>query len=184
MSSLATGMEIPTKSKYPMIPVDEALQIVMSKVSQPIGVESLAMEKDRAEAFIDRVMAEDAVAKEALPPFRASIMDGYAVIASDGIGTYDVVGEITAGVDITKENGVETYDIQSGQVLYITTGAPLPPSADAVVRIEDTEKVNGKVKIMTAVKPGKWVRPVDLTSLLDRLLLRRTPDCRQQKLAC
>ena len=173
MSSLATGMEIPTKSKYPMIPVDEALQIVMSKVSQPIGVESLVMEKDGAEAFIDRVMAEDAVAKEALPPFRASIMDGYAVIASDGIGTYDVVGEITAGVDITKENAAETYDIQSGQVLYITTGAPLPPSADAVVRIEDTERVDGKVKIMTAVKPGKWVRPIGSDVALGQVVVEK-----------
>ena len=103
MSSLVQRMEIPTRSKYPMISVDDALRTVMSKVSQPIGIETLAMEKDGAEALLDRIIAEDASAKEALPPFRASIMDGYAVIASDGVGTYDVVGEITAGVDITKE---------------------------------------------------------------------------------
>jgi gephyrin len=45
------------------------------------------------------VLAEDVRNPEPQPPFPASIMDGYAVVASDGPGTYPVVGRITAGVD-------------------------------------------------------------------------------------
>ena len=156
-------MSRPTTSKYPMIPVDDALGIVLSKTKEPIGIETISMEQDGIETFLDRIIAEDATAKEPLPPFRASIMDGYAVIASDGIGTYDVIASITAGVDVPKDTSNNQYDIKPGQVSYITTGAPVPPSADAVIRIEDTENVDNnlnKVKINVAVKSGKWIRPI------------------------
>jgi gephyrin len=151
-----------TTSKYPMIPVDDALRIVLSKTTQPIGVESIDMEYG-VETFLDRIIAEDIVAKDPLPPFRASIMDGYAVIASDGVGTYDMISSITAGIDVPNSVENNRYDIKPGQVSYITTGAPVPPSADAVIRIEDTEYVDGhpnKVKINVPVKSGKWIRPI------------------------
>ena len=70
------------------------------------------MEQDGIETFLDRIIAEDATAKEPLPPFRASIMDGYAVIASDGIGTYDVIASIRAGVDVPKDTSNNQYDIK------------------------------------------------------------------------
>lgn len=49
------------------------------------------------------VLAESVVAPEPQPGFAASIMDGYAALASDGPGTYPVVGVIRAGTDPEKE---------------------------------------------------------------------------------
>ena len=46
---------------------------------------------------LGRVLAEDIHAKDPLPPFPASIKDGYAVIASDGDGHRIVLGDSTAG---------------------------------------------------------------------------------------
>ena len=105
-----------THSKYPMISVDEALRIVLSKTTRPVGVEYIDMEKDSIETFLGRVVAEDITAQEPVPPFRASIMDGYAVVASDGVGTYDIIGSITAGLDVPLNANKNKYDIKSGQV--------------------------------------------------------------------
>jgi len=42
-------------------------------------------------------LAEDVTASEPLPPFPASIKDGYAVVAEDGAGVFPVIGSVTAG---------------------------------------------------------------------------------------
>ncbi|MCX7671539.1 MAG: molybdopterin-binding protein, partial [Anaerolineae bacterium] len=96
-----------------------------------------------------------------LPPFPASVKDGYAVIAADGPGVYPVVGEVTAG-------RVAEFVLQRGEVAYITTGAPLPQGADAVVMVEETEVVGREegahgrplVRICARVEPGADVRPI------------------------
>ena len=51
---------------------------------------------------LGRVLAEDVFAKDPLPPFPASIKDGYAVLASDGGGKRQVQGTCIAGVDVNK----------------------------------------------------------------------------------
>ncbi len=58
------------------------------------------------------------------------------MIAADGAGEYDVAGPVTAG------DGTEVIQpLQTGRVMRITTGAPVPKGADAVVQVEDTELV-------------------------------------------
>lgn len=99
------------------------------------------------------ILAEDVMAQEALPPFPASVKDGYAVVATDGPGTYPIVGEVTAGV-------VPEFTVTSGSVAYITTGAPIPTGADAVIMVEDTEPLDEQVKINASVKPGDDIRPI------------------------
>ena len=51
---------------------------------------------------LGRVLAEDVFAKDPLPPFPASIKDGYAVLASDGAGKRQVQGASIAGVYVNK----------------------------------------------------------------------------------
>ncbi|MCB0148716.1 MAG: molybdopterin molybdenumtransferase MoeA, partial [Caldilineaceae bacterium] len=73
-------------------------------------------------------------APDPLPPFPASVKDGYAVVAADGPGIYPVIGEVTAG-------RMADFAMAPGSVAYITTGAPLPRGADAVVMVEETESL-------------------------------------------
>lgn len=63
-------------SAYDILPVSDALDIVLSHSStlEPI-------ECSLAEISPGFILAQDIFAKDPLPPFRASIMDGYAVIA-------------------------------------------------------------------------------------------------------
>ena len=70
-----------TMSSYPMIPVEEAISKVLSACG-PLAPVEVDVTKDG----LGQILACDVTSKDALPPFPASIMDGYAVVASDGPG--------------------------------------------------------------------------------------------------
>ena len=143
---------MPTHSPYPMLPVAEALDVVLAQ-AQPLPPQSI----DLAEAH-GHILAQDVVARDSLPPFPASVKDGYAVVASDGPGDYPVIGTVTAG-------RLADFHVEPGTVAYITTGAPLPEGADAVVMVEESEPLpegDGfqRVQLRANVKSGDDVRPV------------------------
>ncbi|XP_043716434.1 molybdopterin biosynthesis protein CNX1 [Telopea speciosissima] len=137
-----------------MIPVNDALEIVLSTAQrlEPITV-------PLQDAF-GKILAEDIRASDPLPPYRASVKDGYAVVASDGPGEYPIITESRAGND-----GVDVK-VASGTVAYVTTGGPIPDGADAVIQVEDTEQVKdspGEAKRVTILKQaiqGLDIRPV------------------------
>ena len=85
-------------------------------------------------------------------------MDGYAVIAADGPGDYPQIGEVSAGA-------LAAFTVKPGTVAYITTGAPLPEGADAVVMIEETERLGAaadtpRIRINQQSRTGANVRQV------------------------
>ena len=101
------------------------------------------------------VLADDVVAGEQVPPFHNSAVDGYAVRAADVADApveLVVVAELAAGAVTDRVVG-------SGEAIRIMTGAPMPGGADAVVMVEDTERVGGdRVQIRSAVRVGSAVR--------------------------
>ncbi len=87
------------------------------------------------DAASGRVLAEDVVSTVSIPVFANSAMDGYAVRFADVSvvpARLRVVGDVPAGSADDPEAG-------PGQCVRIMTGAPLPPFADTVVPVEDTE---------------------------------------------
>ena len=134
------------ESPYPEVPVDEALAAVLAEV------EPLAARRVPFEDAVGRVLAEAVFADGPMPPFAASAKDGYAVVAADGVGWREVVGEATAG-------RAPDVRVRPGTAARITTGAPLPDGADAVVMVEQTEASGDRVTIGRAVAPGADVRP-------------------------
>lgn len=102
----------------------------------------------------ERVLAEPLVADVDLPPFRASTMDGYAVVHDDTTPERAVVGTGFAGEDLK-------LSLSSGQATRIMTGAPVPDGATAVVMVENTS-TNGKtVQIhQSSVNDGENIRPI------------------------
>ncbi|KAE8891880.1 Molybdopterin biosynthesis protein [Phytophthora fragariae] len=143
------------ESAYDMLRVEAAVELVLQQ-AQPLGAARVPAHE--ADGF---VLAEPVHSVEPLPPFRASIMDGYAVVAADGVGTFPVVERIAAG-------DLPVTALTPGQVSYITTGSPVPDGADAVVKVEDTSSVDGsetvekelEVKILKAVKAGQNIRAI------------------------
>ncbi|KAK6331661.1 hypothetical protein TWF718_002208 [Orbilia javanica] len=113
-------------SPYPMISVKEAHKLVEENIPAPEVV------KKKVDAsLVGYILAEEVRAKESVPAFRASIVDGYAVLHTDGVGIYPVVG-------VSHAAPGEIKPLEAGQIARITTGAPLPPGATAVVMVEDT----------------------------------------------
>ncbi len=140
-----------------MISVKEAQKIVLDHCKAiNLGVEVVPFN-----LALGRVLAEGVLAAEPLPPFPASIKDGYAVISSDGAGVRQVVGASNAG----NEPGQR---LQSGQCIRINTGAPVPDGADCVIQVEDTKLVKAtedgreelEVEILKARIKGHDIRPV------------------------
>lgn len=106
-----------------MISVSQATEIVLSHAEKG-SIKTLPMHE-----ALGFVLAEDIFAKDPLPPFPASIKDGYAIVSQDGAGIRKVGGDATAGC------GPEDYKVTSGMCIRINTGAPVPPGADAVIQV-------------------------------------------------
>src|SRR4051812_58994 len=115
---------------------------------------------DAEEVYLDdalgRALAEDASAPNDVPPFAASAMDGFAIRAADtldGSARLRLVGEAKAGT----EAGVR---VERGTAVRISTGAPLPDGADAIVPQELTTRPDsGSVAIEGQIAIGYHVRP-------------------------
>jgi molybdenum cofactor synthesis domain-containing protein len=101
-----------------------------------------------------RVLADDLVSTENHPPFPAATMDGYAVVAEDPSPWREIVGRQTAG-------RVVEIDVDLGTAVWITTGAPMPRGATAVVPVEATEVADEHVIIHEEpVRAGANIRRV------------------------
>jgi gephyrin len=137
-----------------MLAVGDALAVVLAQ-TEPLPSRTVGLHEAAG-----LILAADVFAPEPLPPFPAAIVDGYAVFAADGPGDYPIAGEVRAG-------RVANFTVKPGSVAYITTGAPAPPGADAVVMVEETERLfsaDGRslVRIKSRLQPGANVRPVGI----------------------
>ncbi|KAL8201785.1 hypothetical protein R6Q57_010932 [Mikania cordata] len=149
-----------------MISAEEALRLVLdsSKRLPPVTV---AID----DAF-GKVLAQEVRAPDPLPPYPASVKDGYAVIAADGPGEYIIITESRAGND-----GLNVT-VTPGTVAYVTTGGPIPDGADAVVQVEDTEEIETassepkRVRILVKVNAGVDIRPVGCDIRKDDVVLQ------------
>lgn len=117
------------ESPYPMISVDEALALIAEHTPGP---RTVARKVD--EHIIGSVLAEAVRAQEDVPAFRASIVDGYAVVVPED-GNMTGVFPVTS---ISHATPGEVKPLGQGEVARITTGAPLPPGATSVIMVEDT----------------------------------------------
>ncbi|KAK2641092.1 hypothetical protein Ddye_022855 [Dipteronia dyeriana] len=146
--------------------VEEALETVL-RVAQCLPPVTVTLEE-----ALGKVLAEDIRAPDPLPPYPASIKDGYAVVASDGPGEYPVITESRAGND-----GVGVI-VTPGTVAYVTTGGPIPDGANAVVQVEDTEQIKDaaveskRVRIFIQTSKGVDIRPVGFDIEKDALVLK------------
>jgi len=167
-----------------LLSVDEARARILSHF-QPIGTETLPLAE-----CARRVLAADVTAKNNLPSFDNSSMDGFAVIAADlaevssaSPRTLKVVADIPAGTspDVT---------LTPGLVARIMTGAPMPKGADAVIPVEETDfhdrspgtPAPEKVTIYKSVQSGDYVRGQGTDVLAGQAVLQKGHKLRPQDL--
>lgn len=132
--------------------VQEAREMILSSVNTlPTELVSLL-------AAHGRVLAEDIVAREDLPAFDNSSMDGFALQAADTAGATEInpvqlplAGEVAAGSLLPQTLSAHT-------AMRIMTGAPIPPGANAVLELEAVKTQNGSVEISLPVQAGRNIR--------------------------
>lgn len=141
----------------------QALAIVRQVAAeQRLPVERVAVA--RAAGY---VLAEDVIAGMPLPSFDNSAMDGFALRAADsGAGVVlQLAGEQFAGL-------AQDLRVQAGQCVRITTGAPLPAGADAVVMKENVRVDGDRVHLREVVPTGRNVRHAGEDVRVGDVLLR------------
>ena len=134
-----------------MISVEAALEIILSEI-KPLGLERTSIL-----LTLGRVLGEDIYASVDNPPWDNSAMDGYALRASDTKGASRAKPVILRIIEDLPAGYVAKKSVKRGETVRIMTGAPIPRGADAVVMVEDTERleVRGKrleVKIFREAK--------------------------------
>jgi len=134
-----------------VVPLEEALRVINSLPLEP------KIEEVKLEEALGRVLAEDIESPIDVPPFDRATVDGYAVKSKDTWGASEtnpvklkVVGEINAG-------DIPNIELKDGESIYISTGAPLPKGADAVIPFEEVDRENGWVLIYKPVYPDYGV---------------------------
>lgn len=136
-----------------MIPPDEALRLIFEH-ARVLGEEKVPLAR-----AVDRVLASEIRAREALPPFDNSAMDGFALRASDIEDATPRNPVELAVLETVRAGETGRLEVKPGQAVRIMTGAPLPRGADSVVMQEMTEPgAGGTVKLAHATRPGSHVR--------------------------
>ena len=162
------------KSPYPILSVEEALRAIFANAPT---LESVTLPVNLS--LVGYTLAEEVRSTEPIPAFRASIVDGYAIIvSSDGPSTKGVFP--VASVAHAAPGDIS--ELHRGQIARITTGAPLPPGANAVAMVEDTSlrsltedgKEEKVVEILSdAIKAGENIREIGSDVKAGDVVLRK-----------
>lgn len=133
-----------------VVSFEEAIKITQDEFS----AYEIASEKLDICNCLGRVLAEDIISNENIPPFDRSTVDGYAVLSADTFGAGESIptmlsltGEILMGEEAKNA-------VSSGECIKISTGGMLPEGADSVVMVEHTEQlIDGTCLVFKAVSP-------------------------------
>ena len=124
------------------------------------------------EDSLNRIISEDIVPANNVPPFVRSAVDGFALMYSDvsekKLDRFKVKSQITAGYP------GELKPLISGEAAFVTTGAPVPPNADSVILIEDADEYSGGQMIYRKkIEKGSYISPVGDDIKAGELLFRK-----------
>jgi len=126
----------------------EALEIVLAHTPR------LSAERVSLVDAVGRILAQDLTATEDFPSFRASTMDGFAVVAEDDSPWREVVGAQMAGA-------LQELRVSVGTAVRIMTGAPVPEGATAVIPIEQAEAADDHIIVQAeSLRAGDNIRGI------------------------
>ena len=148
-----------------MIETKDARRIILEHV-RPLEEESVEIV-----LALGRTLNEDIYADEDSPSFDSSAMDGYALVASDTAGASLNQPVILEVIEDLPAGSIPLKTVTAGKASRIMTGAPIPQGADAVIMVEDTERMRNaecgmrneregteRVRVFREVKRGENLR--------------------------
>ena len=134
----------------------EAARAILDATGSPIDrVETVTLDQANG-----RVLASDVMSHIHVPPFSRAGMDGFAVRARDTQGASRQTPRSLRKIGTLYTGQVSAITVGDGECLEISTGAPMPDGADAVVMVEETEIASGEdvqIRILAEVRPQQNV---------------------------
>ena len=134
-----------------LTPLEDVLEKLFSR-TQLNPIEEININKS-----LNRILATDIVSERDIPPFNRSAMDGYAIKAEDSFNASTKNPKKVKLVGTIEIGESSTFKLNKNEGIRISTGAPIPEGADAVVKIEDTEIENDIINLYISLPPGKNV---------------------------
>lgn len=125
----------------------DALELLLSRTEKIEECEEISLWD-----AVGRVLSEDMIAIQNQPPFPRSPLDGYAVRSEDILGTARECPVMLKVLEEVDAGHVAGKAVEPGTAVRIMTGAPMPEGADCVIRQEDTDYGEDRVKIYQEIK--------------------------------
>jgi molybdopterin molybdotransferase len=168
---------------FNVLPPGEARQLLFEHTERIASSETVSS----AEA-LDRVTAEAVRSPHALPAFRRSTMDGYAVRAADTYGASSTLPAFLNVAGQVRMGEAADVELAVAEAAIVHTGGMIPESADAVVQIEHTQIVAGQdgttppfeIEVLKAVAVGQNVLQVGEDVTLGSVVLEAGHKIRPQ----
>jgi len=118
----------------------------------------LESEQVPVDEALGRVLARDIVSDINIPTFDKAAMDGYAVTAEDTFGSSQTSSALLRIVGKIIMGAPPTLEVTRGEAAEITTGAVLPPGANAVLMLEHVRRSGAEqIEVLSPVTPGENV---------------------------
>ncbi|WP_462410177.1 molybdopterin molybdotransferase MoeA [Neobacillus sp. Marseille-QA0830] len=125
-------------------------------IDEQVSALELSEVRELSEA-LHYILAEPVTARENVPGFDRSTVDGYAVRARDTYGSSESMpGFVTVAGEV-KMGEVPPVRVGPGQAVYIPTGGMLPAGSDSVIMIEHCEDADGLLNMYKQIAPGENV---------------------------
>jgi molybdopterin molybdotransferase len=107
---------------------------------------------------LGRILAESLTSPQDLPEFPRATVDGYAVAAADTYGATPGLPAFLAVVGEVPMGRAAAVTVGLGEAVLVHTGGMIPPGANAVVMVENTQRVDAaSIEVMQPVSEGQGV---------------------------
>ena len=104
---------------------------------------------------LGRVTAREVSSPGDLPSFPRSTMDGYAVRAQDTYGASEALPALLRVAGEVPMGRAPALRLAGHEAALIHTGGMLPDGADAVVMVENTQRLGDEVEVAHPAAPGE-----------------------------
>ena len=142
-----------------IIESQDAIDIIQEKFDECYTAESEII--DIAESA-NRITFKKIESEIDFPPFNRSLKDGFAIKAEDSYGVSEENPKKLKIIDFLEAGSFTEKTVEPGTCVEISTGAPIPNGADAVVMVEFSYKSHenealddDEVEILTSVTPSQ-----------------------------
>ncbi|MFQ6117579.1 MAG: gephyrin-like molybdotransferase Glp, partial [Candidatus Bipolaricaulia bacterium] len=158
--------------------LEEARELALEQIKPISEVEVISTEDG-----LGRIVAADLRSPGDLPGFTRATMDGYAVRARDTFGASEeepLMLRVVASVEMGQD-ARHLPELGPGEAVGISTGAMMPPGADAVVILEESEAIGeDQIAVLAPVAPGENVIAKDADLKRGEGILTRGQQIRPQ----